>query len=117
MIRKKEKKFYNRYIYFEKNDENSKKGIIHLIMAKYGTEAGDYYNDSAIDYIKKIGHTAFDAEEFDVIGKLKEYFCKVGETILKLENPSEKIRPENIELINVNGQSKLILKYDKKNRT
>ena len=111
------KKPYNRYLYYEKNDDsdkNGKKGIIHIIMAKYGTEAGDYYNDSAIDYIRKAGHTVFNSEEFDVIGKLKEYFCKVGDTILKLENPSESIKPENIEIIDDNGESKLILKYDKK---
>ena len=109
------KKPYNKYLYYEKSDDsdkNDKKGIIHIIMAKYGTEAGDYYNDSAIDYIKKAGHTVFHLEEFDVIKKLKEYFCKVGDTILKLENPSESIRPENIELND--EQSKLILKYNKK---
>ena len=109
------KKPYNKYLYYEKSDDsdkNGKKGIIHIIMAKYGTEAGDYYNDSAIDYIKKAGHTVFHLEEFDVIKKLKEYFCKVGDTILKLENPSESIRPENIELND--EQSKLILKYNKK---
>ena len=111
------KKPYNRYIYFEKNDDsdkNGRKGIIHIIMAKYGTEAGDYYNYSAIDYIRKAGHTVYNTEEFDVIGKLKEYFCKVGDTILKLENPNEKIKPENIKLINDKGKSKLILNYDKK---
>ena len=111
------KKLYNRSLYYERNDDsdkNGKKGIIHLIMAKYGTEAGDYYNDSAVDYIRKAGHTAYDALEFDVIEKLKEYFCKVGETILKLENPSESIKQENIELISNERQSKLVLKYNKK---
>lgn len=115
------KKPYNRYLYYEKNDDSDKngkkginQGIIHIIMAKYGTEAGDYYNDSAIDYIKKAGHTILNTEEFDVIAKLKEYFCKVGDTILKLENPSEKIKPENIELINDKVATQLILRYDKK---
>ena len=111
------KKLYNRSLYYERNDDSDKdgkKGIIHLIMAKYGTEAGDYYNDSAVDYIRKAGHTAYDALEFDVIEKLKEYFCKVGETILKLENPSESIKPENIEFLNNERQSKLVLKYNKK---
>ena len=115
------KKPYNRYLYYEKNDDSDKngkkginQGIIHIIMAKYGTEAGDYYNDSAIDYIKKAGHTILNTEEFDVIAKLKEYFCKVGDTILKLEYPSEKIKPENIELINDKVETQLILRYDKK---
>jgi len=108
---------YNRSLYYEKNDDsdkNGKKGIIHIIMAKYGTEAGNYYNDSAIDYIKKSGNTVFNTQEFDVIKNLKEYFCNVGDTILKLESPDEKIKPENIELISDNKSSKLILKYNKK---
>jgi hypothetical protein len=108
---------YNRSLYYEKNDDsdkNGKKGIIHIIMAKYGTEAGDYYNDSAIDYIKKAGDTVFNTEEFDVIKNLKEYFCNVGDTILKLESPDEKIKPENIELIKDNNRTKLILNYKKK---
>lgn len=90
---------YNRSLYYEKNDDsekNGKKGIIHIIMAKYKTEAGDYYNDSAIDYIKKAGNTIFDAQEFDVIQKLKEYFCNVGDTILKLESPNEKIDRKSV---------------------
>ena len=110
------KRPYNKSLYFERYDESNKghkKGIIHLIMAKYGTEAGDYYNYAAIDYIKKAGDTVFHTGEFDIIENLKEYFCKVGDTILKLENPSEKITPKNIELINDNGQEKLILKYGK----
>ena len=112
-----DKNSYNRSIYYEKNDDsdkNIKKGIIHIIMAKYGTEAGDYYNDSAIDYIKKCGNTVFNTEEFDVINNLKEYFCNVGDTILKLESPDEKIKPEDIQLINDSKQSKLILNYKKK---
>ena len=32
-------------------------------MAKYGTETGDYFNDS---------------KEFDIIGILKDNFCKVS---------------------------------------
>jgi len=111
-----DKNSYNRSLYYEKNDDsdkNGKKGIIHIIMAKYGTEAGDYYNDSAIDYIKKAGNTVFNTGEFDVIQNLKEYFCDVGDTILKLESPDEKIKPENIELINDSKPSKLILKYNK----
>jgi hypothetical protein len=112
-----DKNSYNRLLYYEKNDDsdkNGKKGIIHIIMAKYGTEAGDYYNDSAIDYIKKAGNTVFNTEEFDVIKNLKEYFCNVGDTILKLESPDEKIKPENIELISDSKPSKLILNYKKK---
>ena len=82
------KKPYNRYLYYEKNDDSDKngkkginQGIIHIIMAKYGTEAGDYYNDSAIDYIKKAGHTILNTEEFDVIAKLNSLVKQVLKNI------------------------------------
>ena len=65
-------------------------------MAKYGTEAGDYFNDS---------------KEFDIIGILKDNFCKVSDAILKLENTNEKIAPDMIKLADDNEQEKLILNY------
>ena len=61
--------------------------------------------------VKKEGNTSFHTGEFDVIENLKKYFCNVGDTILKFD---EKIKPENIELIDDGRQSKLILKYNKK---
>ena len=108
------KRGYNKIRYYEEDKEFSDKQIIHLIMAKYDTEAGDYYNDSAIDYIRKTGETVLHAKELDLIERLKEYFCKVSETILKFENPNEKIKPKDIKLINENGIDKLKLDYKKK---
>ena len=108
------KRPYNTIRYFEEDKDSSKKVIIHLIMAKYGTEAGDYFNDSSIDYIRKTGTVVLNTKEFDIIGKLKDYFCKVSETILKLENQNEKITSDMIKLINDNEQEKLVLDYKKK---
>ena len=105
---------YNKKRYYEEDKESPDKQIIHLIMAKYDTEAGDYYNDSAIDYIRKTGETVLHSKELDLIERLKEYFCKVSETILKFENPNEKIKPKDIKLINENGIDKLKLDYKKK---
>ena len=101
---------FNRSRYFEETEDSSDKEITHLIMAQEFTEAGDYYNDSAIDYIRKAGKIVVDAKEFDIIEKLKEYFCKVSETILKFESEKESIKPENIKLLN-DGQ---LLKLDYK---
>ena len=106
---------YNKIRYVENysNPEmNNQKEIIHVIIAKYGTEAGDYYNDSTIDYIKKIGDTIFDGEELDIIDKLKEYFCEVSGKILKFESPDEVIKKGDIILNDDN--TKLILNYKKK---
>ena len=108
------KKDYNKIRYYEEDKEFKDKELIHLIMAKYDTEAGDYYNDSAIDYIRKTGDTVLNTKEFDIIERLKEYFCKVSETILKFENPGEKITKDMIKVDNQNGQEKLVLNYKKK---
>ena len=107
---------YNKIRYYEEDRDFADKEIVHLIMAKYNTEAGDYYNESAVDYIRKIGTITLNTTEFDIIGRLRSYFCKVSETILKFDNPNEKIKPEMIELVNNNGQEKLKLNYQKKNR-
>ena len=106
------KKQYNKVRYYEEEpDSDSKsKNIIHLIMAQDGTEAGDFYNDSTIDYIRKEGGTVLNAKRFDVIERLKKYFCEVSESILKLENPNDKITPEIISL----QENKLVLNYQKK---
>ena len=104
------KRPYNKCRYFEETEDSSEKEITHLIMAQEGTEAGDFYNDSAIDYIRKAGKIVVDAKEVDIIEKLKQYFCKVSETILKFENEKESIKPEDIKLVN-DGQ---LLKLDYK---
>ena len=109
------KKPYNKIRYVENYnapEKNNQNEIIHVIIAKYGTEAGDFYNDSTIDYIKNVGNTIFNGEELDIMDKLKEYFCEVSSKILKFETPDEKIQKDNIKLTN-NG-TKLILDYNKK---
>lgn len=115
-ILKKIKK-YNRFRYYEKDKESSEKDIVHLIMAQEGSEAGDYYNYSAIDYIRKIGSTVTNPQEFDLIERLKKYFCEVSETIIKFNEPNEKIVSDNIKLIEDKGDkgnAKLVLDYKKK---
>ena len=110
---KKVKRPYNKTRYLEivnNNERNSIKNIVHLIVAKYGTEAGDYYNDSSIDYIIKAGRTVFNGEGLDIIKKLKEYFCEVSGKILKFETPDEKIQETDINFSN----NKMILNYKKK---
>ena len=114
---------YNKYCYYEidKNSENEnsrdntddERDIIHVIMAQDGSEAGNYYNESAIDYIRKTGNNNLNAKEFDIIDKLKNYFCNVSETIFKFSNPKEKIETKDIELIKTGEGDKLKLNYKK----
>ena len=114
---------YNKYCYYEidKNSENEnsrdntddERDIIHVIMAQDGSEAGNYYNESAIDYIRKTGNNNLNAKEFDIIDKLKNYFCNVSETIFKFSNPKERIETKDIELIKTGEGDKLKLNYKK----
>ena len=107
-------KDYNKIRYFEEDKESSSKDIIHLIMAQEGSEAGKYYNDSTIDYIRKSGGAVLNSREFDIVERLKQYFCDVSKTIVKFDDPNEKIIPENISIIEDNGDEKLKLNYGKK---
>ena len=95
--------------------------IFHLIYAKKGTEAGDYYNNKTINYIYKLINLFTDKECFDPIECIKNYFSEISETIL--ENPIKKqdlIYNDN-DILNLNGGkkkdnevNKLLLKDTKK---
>ena len=68
---------YNKALYLEENVALSEKEIIHLIMAQEDTEAGDFYNESAIEYIRQTVKIISDTKEFDVIETLKSFFLKL----------------------------------------
>ena len=94
--------------------------IYHLIYAKKGTEAGDYYNDKAIKYIYQLISLITDKESFDPIECIKNYFSEISETIL--ENPIGKAElMYNEDLIDKNDEkdcknkiTKIMLKEQKK---
>ncbi len=113
ILKGKEPKEYNRISFVEESEDAQDKQILHLIMAQEGTEAGRYYNESAIEHIRNLGKIMISHKRFDIIEKLKNYFCEISETILKFENSTEKIKPENIEYIENEKEEKLILKYNK----
>ena len=113
ILKNKKPNTYNRIRFLEKKEDSTEKEIIHLIMAQEGTPAGDYYNDSAISHIRQILKVVTNHSQFDVIKKLKDYFIKVSDTILKIDNSKEKemIKPDNIKL--TSNEEKLQLDYKK----
>ena len=124
-LKGKKKNTYNRYRYVEVSEDPNDKEITHLIMAQEGTDAGRYYNESAIEFIRFFGTTVVNSKPFNIIEKLKDYFCKVSETILKFENSKEKntteingedndkIKPTDIQLIEDKEKGeKLKLNYE-----
>ena len=77
------------------SDEKNEQDIVHLIMAKEKTEAGDFYNDSTINYIKNQIIAFVGIEEFPIEEKLKEFLYQISSEIME-----EKIKKENIEFSN-----------------
>ena len=75
----------NNYYYLEGIDDKST--IVHLIMAREGSEAGNYYNQSTIDFLKKQIITETITKNFDIIESFKEYLSMSSGTYM--ENPIE----------------------------
>ena len=71
--------------YYEPNSEPK---IFHLIYAREGTEAGNYYNKETIKYILTKTNDITDKQSFDIIDSITDTFCSVSESIL--EEPLKK---------------------------
>ena len=112
---------YNKCRFIEEEEDFSEKEIIHLIMAEEGSEAGNFYNESSIEFIRKIAKSITNTKIFDIIDKLKNYFFKISDTILKFEkgrNDTIKIgdikdifdeKTEKIQKIKLDYKNKLTL--------
>ena len=99
----------NNYYYLEGIDDKST--IVHLIMAREGTEAGKYYNQSTIDFLKKQIITETITKNFDIIESFKEYLSMSSGTYM--ENPIEinDIEYDNIEKkIKIQTEEEIIIK-------
>jgi len=102
----KEEKKWNFYY-----EPNSTPKVFHLIFAKEGTEAGDYYNEDSIKYILTKTYDITDRKPFDIINSIKNTFYSVSESILEepLKKEEEDIIEDNkkIKLNNTEKQIKL----------
>ena len=94
--------------YYEPNSEPK---IFHLIFAREGTEAGNYYNNETIKYILTKTNDITDKQSFDIINSVIDTFCSVSESILEeqLKKEEDIIIEENkkIKLKNTQKQIKL----------
>ena len=100
-------------IYFVETieDVNTKKTnhIIHLIMARENTEAGKYYNNSTINFLKKNVKAIAQQNKFDVIKKFSKYLCLYSSIYFDVPKIDEKLlekgqilKKENIIIENNN---------------
>ena len=98
----------------EKNDNNKdEKDIVHLIMARENTEAGDYYNNSTIKYIKNQIVAYIGIEKFPVKQKIKDFLFETSKEIMEegIENEDE------IKIIEDKNEIKEIIEEDKKQKS
>ena len=73
------------------NNDNKLHTIEHLIMAKEGTEAGNYYNQSAINFLSTRTITTTKLKKYPVKATIKNYLYKMSCDFFE-----SSIKPENI---------------------
>ena len=82
-------KFFYREEVFQSEDENDeeKLNVIHLIMAYDGenSEAGEYYNESCMNFIRIQVSTVSNIRPFDIKEAVKSYFIKKAPEFIENE--------------------------------
>ena len=70
------KKMFNNFDYYiETIDKKKNLYLIHLIMAKEGSEAGNYYNQLCIKFLKNNILSFNQKMKFDLINKFSFFLC------------------------------------------
>ena len=106
-INEKEDKSINDIYYTEKYEYNNKKiQIVHLFMAQEGSEAGKYYNESTINYLRNQLIACTKTRNYDVIERFKSYLALSSGRYME-----EEIKEESIEY--KEDERKFIIKQDK----
>ena len=85
------------------HEPNTSPKIYHLIYAKNGSEAGDFYNEKTIKYIFYKINLLTDQAKFDPIESIKNYFTEISKIILEkplqpgdlIDNTKLNIKEEN----------------------
>ena len=70
--------------------------IFHLIFANEGSEAGNYYNNFALEFIEKTYQSITNIESFDVIKLLKKRFIKVSKDLIEKNGNCTSITKDDI---------------------
>ena len=94
---------------------DSSQQIIHLFMGKEGSEAGDYFNDPTIDYIRHLIKADTRTKIFDVINEIK-YFLSFNYSQYMIKEDNEERPIEKNDLIIVHDYDDgIYLKCENKN--
>ena len=100
--------YTDRFYYVEKFDnKNNNIEVFHYLMAKEGTEAGDYYNELTMQLIKQQYNNSNQRKAIDIPKQIKKLFCDLSDEII-----GEKIKEDQIETI---GEKTIKFKDNKDN--
>ena len=85
------------------NNDNNKKlyEIEHLIMAKEGTEAGNYYNQSAISFLSTNTTTTTKLNKYPVKRTIKNYLYKMSSDFFESSIPQKNIIDGEVTIDNI----------------
>ena len=96
--------YTDRNYFVEQSDENEDIEIFHYIMAKEGTEAGNYYNNLTMELIKRQYNSFNQRRKIDIPKQIINLFSELSTDILgekmkcqKLESNENIIKLSNIE--------------------
>ena len=96
--------------------ENSEITIRHLIMANEDSNAGNYYNNYAINHLKKLASISFNRKSCDIITEIQNSFVEFSKQVLEYNINSKentKIKTLNNEdIIFDEKENKIKLKND-----
>ena len=101
----------NDIFYTERYEKNNKRiEIIHLFMAKEGSEAGNFYNESTIDYLRK--QLSFSTiKSHDVIKEFKNFLSFISGKYMKNKIDIESIKYDEKERKLIMLQPNKLRKY------
>ncbi len=105
---KNENNIYYRQV-FDKEEEKSRE-VIHLFMANDKSEAGDFYNNSTLEFMKYQIIQFTNTKQFPIIDKVKEFLFDHSEEFFN--EPLEKIE----DLEEKTEEEKIFLKYTNKEK-
>ena len=82
-----------------KENANNQKQVIHLFMAKEGSDAGKFFNDNTIEFIKTEIESQTKTKPFDVLEEIKEFLSFNSlNYMIKEENKEKPINKDEIEI-------------------
>ena len=113
-ISKERTKYYkanknNQWSYY--HEPKSDPHTIHLIFAREGSEAGNYYNQKAIQHIYDILNTINEKEPLNLVQNIKNLFLNLSNNILETQIKENDIEFQDDKIkLNITDNRELILK-------